>query len=82
MILKGGSEAGHSNKALHDALTLALETYPVNPNEGSNRIPKEAIQLVSKREEIADLLKMDDYIDLVIPRGSNQLVKYIQGATR
>jgi glutamate-5-semialdehyde dehydrogenase len=41
-----------------------------------------AVQLVSTREEIADLLKMDDLIDLVIPRGSNEMVRSIQQSTK
>src|SRR5207249_9300055 len=43
---------------------------------------EDAIQLVSTREEIAEMLKMDDLIDLVIPRGSNEMVRMIQQSTK
>ena len=43
---------------------------------------EDAVQLVSTREEIADLLKMDDLINLVIPRGSNEMVRTIQQSTK
>src|SRR5207244_407138 len=43
---------------------------------------EDAVQLVSTREEIADLLKMDTLIDLVIPRGSNEMVRTIQQSTK
>jgi glutamate-5-semialdehyde dehydrogenase len=46
------------------------------------RIPADAIQLVSRREEITELLDQDKYIDMVIPRGSNSLVRHIQNNTR
>src|SRR5215467_1415204 len=42
----------------------------------------DAVQLVSTREEIAELLKMDDLINLVIPRGSNEMVRSIQQSTK
>lgn len=45
-------------------------------------IPQNAIQLVETREEINELLALDKYIDLVIPRGSNTLVRFIQENTR
>mmetsp|Transcript_6693 Transcript_6693/g.7679 ORF Transcript_6693/g.7679 Transcript_6693/m.7679 type:complete len:440 (-) Transcript_6693:234-1553(-) len=72
LILKGGKEALHSNKALVDAFQAAL------PRAG---LPADAVQLVSTREDIAGLLKLDKYIDLVIPRGSNALVKHIMNNT-
>ncbi|KAI9346415.1 glutamate-5-semialdehyde dehydrogenase [Zopfochytrium polystomum] len=76
VILKGGKEASRSNGALYHALRSAL----AQP-EGSG-VPADAVQLVETRTEIDSLLKMDQYIDLVIPRGSNQLVRHIQSSTR
>ncbi len=59
----------HTNKILHKLAQDALEKYA----------PRETISLLNKREEISDLLELDSkYIDLIIPRGSNQLVKQIQ----
>ncbi len=69
MLLKGGSEAAHTNTVLHKLVQNALEQY----------VPRETISLMHTREEINDLLELDSkYIDLIIPRGSNQLVKTIQ----
>lgn len=72
LILKGGREAERSNAVLHAVITEALE--PV--------VPAAAIGRVRTRDEIADLLALDDVIDLVIPRGSNAMVRHIQGNTR
>ena len=71
--IKGGKEAAHSNDAIYAAIKSGL---------GSTEIPVDAVQLVSTRDEIASLLALDKYIDLVIPRGSKQLVQYIQANTR
>ncbi|HYR90205.1 MAG TPA: glutamate-5-semialdehyde dehydrogenase [Terriglobia bacterium] len=72
VLLKGGREAVRTNAALGDAIRESLEQHGV----------KDAVQLVSTREEIAEFLKMDDLIDLVIPRGSNEMVRSIQHSTR
>lgn len=74
VILKGGKEATHTNAALARVIQDALASLPV--------IPKEAVQIVETREDISALLDLDRYIDLVVPRGSNSLVKYIQNNTR
>lgn len=68
LLLKGGKEAAHSNKVLGELVKESLQTVGC---EG-------AISLVSTREEISDLLSMDEYIDLIIPRGSSELVRSIQ----
>ncbi|MBN2488919.1 MAG: glutamate-5-semialdehyde dehydrogenase [Methanosarcinaceae archaeon] len=73
-IFKGGSEAMRSNRAIFDVLVEAIEE-----TEG---IPHGAFQLMETREEVMDILKMDSYIDLLIPRGSNAFVKFIQDNTR
>lgn len=72
-IFKGGSEAKNSNRALFDVLVEALSAV-----EG---IPAGAFQLAESREDVAEMLKLDQYIDLLIPRGSNEFVKYIQDNT-
>eukprot|EP00742_Colponemidia_sp_Colp-10_P002633 GILJ01002813.1.p1 GENE.GILJ01002813.1~~GILJ01002813.1.p1 ORF type:complete len:448 (-),score=66.34 GILJ01002813.1:223-1494(-) len=74
IILKGGREAQHSNQALITALRQGLAA-----TEG---FPMDAVQLVSTREEVQGLLRMDEYIDLIIPRGSNELVRSIKDNTR
>ncbi len=73
-IFKGGSEAAHSNRAIFDVLATAIES-----TEG---MPHGAFALMETREEVTEMLKLDEYINLIIPRGSNEFVKYIQDNTR
>jgi glutamate-5-semialdehyde dehydrogenase len=73
-ILKGGREAARSTLALFKAINSALFQIP--------EIPANSINLLTEREQVNSLLALDDYIDLVIPRGSNELVRYIQANTR
>lgn len=68
LLLKGGKEASHSNKALMELVKESLKPSGVD----------DAISLVSTREEISDLLTMEKHIDLIIPRGSSDLVRNIQ----
>lgn len=68
-ILKGGKESFNTFNAMSEVIKTVLP---------KTKVPTEALQLVNSREQISDLLKQDEYIDLVIPRGSNQLVKSIQ----
>lgn len=76
LILKGGKEASRSNAALHALVTAAIA-------EGSDgAVPADLVSLVTSRGDIASLLALDDCIDLVIPRGSGELVKSIQQNTR
>ena len=73
-IFKGGSEALHSNRAIFEILVEAIETI--------DGMPGGAFQLMETREEVMDILKLDDYIDLLIPRGSNAFVRFIQENTK
>lgn len=68
LLLKGGKEAAYSNKALMELVKESLATVGA----------EKAVSLVSTREEISDLLSMEDHIDLIIPRGSSDLVRNIQ----
>merc|ERR1719471_421042 len=68
LLMKGGKEATHSNKALMSLVSEALGRHGCS----------DAISLVSGRDEVSDLLKLDSYIDLIIPRGSNELVRSIK----
>ncbi|KAL8050290.1 hypothetical protein ABFX02_06G073500 [Erythranthe guttata] len=72
LLLKGGKEARRSNAILHKIITSAI---PKN-------IGERLIGLVTSRDEIPELLKLDDVIDLVIPRGSNKLVSQIKASTK
>jgi glutamate-5-semialdehyde dehydrogenase len=69
-ILKGGKEAENSNKAIANVLQSVLL---------SNDLPKEAIALLpdSSREGVAKLIKQDAYVDLIVPRGGEALIKYV-----
>ena len=73
VILKGGKEAKHSNEALFELMREATE--------GAG-IPNGWIQLIEAREEVRELLRLEEYIDLLLPRGSNEFIKYIQSNTR
>ncbi|KAK5131198.1 hypothetical protein LTR08_001223 [Meristemomyces frigidus] len=68
-ILKGGKESTESFKAISTVISNALE---------STEVPNDSIQLVTTRDAIDPLLELSQYIDLVIPRGSNELVKHCQ----
>ncbi|XP_041866693.1 delta-1-pyrroline-5-carboxylate synthase-like isoform X3 [Melanotaenia boesemani] len=72
LLLKGGKEASNTNKILHQLTQEALAIHGVT----------DAIQLVSTREEVEDLCRLDKMIDLIIPRGSSQLVRNIQRAAK
>ncbi|SPN97407.1 probable gamma-glutamyl phosphate reductase [Cephalotrichum gorgonifer] len=72
-ILKGGKESTESFVAISTAISAALE---------KSKVPNGAIQLVTTRDVIPQLLALDRYIDLVIPRGSNELVRYIKSSTK
>lgn len=74
VILKGGKEAVNTNKAIFSAIIEALDTM--------TDFPKNAINQVFSREDVAKMLEMNDYIDLIIPRGGNELVKFIQSNTK
>jgi glutamate-5-semialdehyde dehydrogenase len=72
VILKGGSEVEHTMRALLDTMHTAL---------ARTRVPADAICGVYGREAVQSLLAMNQLIDLVIPRGSNALVQFIQRNT-
>ncbi|MBW6488893.1 glutamate-5-semialdehyde dehydrogenase [Sulfurimonas sp.] len=69
-VLKGGKEAENSNKAIAKVLQSVLE---------KNGLSKSLVSLIpdSSREGVAKLIKMDKYVDLIIPRGGAGLIKYV-----
>ena len=73
VIFKGGSEASRTNKTLFDTLTKAAY---------SAGIPEGVFVLMERREDVNAILSMDQYIDLLIPRGSNSFVQYIRENTK
>lgn len=68
VLLKGGREAINTNRVLVDIIREATE---------SAGIPSGWIQLLETRDDVNEMLKMDEFIDLIIPRGSNEFVRYI-----
>jgi glutamate-5-semialdehyde dehydrogenase len=74
-ILRGGSEAVHSNRALIDTIHSALiaEGLPV---------AAVAAMPTTERADLLDLLKLDQYIDLVIPRGGEGLIRFVAEHSR
>jgi glutamate-5-semialdehyde dehydrogenase len=72
VLLKGGSEARYTNRMLADVISGAGEKAG---------LPSGWLQLLETREDVADMLALDKYIDLIIPRGSNEFVRYIMNNT-
>jgi len=73
VILKGGKEAIRSCEAIVKAVKQGLSATAVHPD---------VVQLLTTREETLELLKLDKYVDLIIPRGSNAFVRFVQENTR
>ena len=72
VMLKGGSEAANTNRILARVICEAGEKAGM---------PGRWIQLLETRQDVAEMLAMDEYIDLLIPRGSNEFVRYIMNNT-
>jgi glutamate-5-semialdehyde dehydrogenase len=72
VLLKGGKEATRSNRALFELLSAALV---------DSELPTDALALLETRQDVDEMLTAEGYIDLVIPRGSYELVRYIQSHT-
>ncbi len=73
VILKGGQEALHSCTQLVKTIKAGLANSAVDP---------EVVQLLTTRAETSELLQLDRYVDLIIPRGSNSFVRYVQENTK
>jgi len=72
VLLKGGSEAERTNNILSKIICEVTEKAGM---------PVGWLQFLHTREEVAEMLALDDYIDLIIPRGSNEFVRNIMGRT-
>jgi len=72
VLLKGGSEAAATNRILARVIAEASEKAG---------LPKGWIQLLETRQDVVQMLKLDEYIDLIVPRGSNEFVRYIMNNT-
>ena len=73
VLLKGGREALRTNQALTQVIRQALSDTNLSPD---------CAQLLETREDVAAMLKEDELIDLIIPRGSNAFVRYIMDNSR
>lgn len=73
VLLKGGSEARETNRVLTDIISRATKEAG---------IPINWIKLLETRADVNEMLKQDQYIDLIIPRGSNDFVRYIMDNSR
>ena len=74
VILKGGKETTNTNKKILEIINQALDKV-----EG---FPKDVIQQVFSRDDVGEMLKCDKYINLIIPRGGNSLVKFVKENTK
>ena len=74
VILKGGKESINTNKKILSVINSALEKV--------QEFPKNVVQQVFTHENVAEMLKCDKYINLIIPRGGNKLVKFIKENTK
>ncbi|MEI6875073.1 MAG: aldehyde dehydrogenase family protein, partial [Spirochaetota bacterium] len=73
VILKGGREAARTNRALADLI------YPAGKAAG---LPEGWLSLLESREEVAELLGLDEFVDLIVPRGSKEFVARIKAESR
>ncbi|HEY6186897.1 MAG TPA: glutamate-5-semialdehyde dehydrogenase [Pyrinomonadaceae bacterium] len=74
LLLKGGAEAAHTNETLISIWHEALGSF--------DDVPKDALNLLHTREDVGEMLKRDDEIDLIIPRGSKEFVRYVAEHSR
>jgi glutamate-5-semialdehyde dehydrogenase len=72
VLLKGGSEAANTNKILAEVITKASDKAG---------LPKGWLGLLETRQDVAEILSLEEYIDLIIPRGSNEFVRHIMNNT-
>ncbi|MBV9929299.1 MAG: glutamate-5-semialdehyde dehydrogenase [Acidobacteria bacterium] len=73
-LLKGGAEAARTNETLYDIWRGALAEF--------EDVPADAALLLRTREEVSQMLALDEEIDLIIPRGSKEFVAYVAAHSR
>lgn len=74
VILKGGKESKNTNRTILSVINSALEQVV--------DFPKNVLNQVFSRDDVAEMLKCDKYINLIIPRGGNSLVRFIKENTK
>ncbi len=75
VILRGGSEAHHSNQAIGAVLRQAC---------AETRVPQDAVQVVERKDHalVNELLQLEEYIDLIIPRGGEELIRAVVASSK
>ncbi|HEU5238759.1 MAG TPA: glutamate-5-semialdehyde dehydrogenase [Pyrinomonadaceae bacterium] len=75
VILRGGSEAHHSNQAIGAVLRQAC---------AETRVPQDAVQVVERKDHalVNELLQLEEYIDLIIPRGGEELIRAVAASSK
>lgn len=68
IILKGGKEAQYSNRILMKVIAEAIRHI----------LPEGSVSLIETRDEVAEILKLNQYIDLMVPRGGSALIKFVK----
>ncbi len=68
IILKGGKEAQYSNRKLFDVMAEAVKRI----------LPEGSINLIETREDVSEMLKLHQYIDLMVPRGGTSLINHVR----
>ncbi|MFZ3231479.1 MAG: glutamate-5-semialdehyde dehydrogenase [Pseudobdellovibrio sp.] len=68
IILKGGKEAQHTNRKLFEIINLAITEI----------LPNGSISLIETRDDVAEMLTLNKYIDLMVPRGGSALINYVK----
>lgn len=68
IILKGGKEAQHSNRILFDIISKSIKGI----------LPEGSVSLIETREDVSEILKLHEYIDLMVPRGGSALIQYVK----
>ena len=74
VILKGGKEAFNTNKTIMEIIQNALDKI--------EDFPKNVLNQVYTRDDVSKMLSQDKYIDLIIPRGGNNLVQFVKNNTK
>lgn len=68
LILKGGKEAKFTNRILFNLIQQGIQSI----------LPPDSFHMIESRESVLDILKLHEYIDLVVPRGGHELIKYVR----
>ncbi len=74
VVLKGGMEAQNSNKLIVSLLVQGIEKV--------SGVPAASVQMIETRSQVSELLDEEENIQLIVPRGSNEFVRYIQENTK